>query len=195
MDQPGRQFKKLEPSDLSALQQFCNECKTLGYVNNESFAAIKLDKMVMPYGQFLIGLEDGKIFTIAGVHRLPEVNNHAWRCLFRGAQLPGYTPAWSLDIFKSGIHFSQLLYMQIKLVQEIDPNAEFYVSTNVDSNIGAKSSRMNDVMMPRIAKRGIWNLELENFMLYNVPQNLWKVNVANYMEARERWLSDESYTD
>jgi hypothetical protein len=195
MDQPGRQFKKLEPSDLSALQQFCNECKTLGYVNNESFAAIKLDKMVMPYGQFLIGLEDGKIFTIAGVHRLPEVNNHAWRCLFRGAQLPGYTPAWSLDIFKSGIHFSQLLYMQIKLVQDIDPNAEFYVSTNVDSNIGAKSSRMNDVMMPRIAKRGIWNLELENFMLYNVPQNLWKVNVANYMEARERWLSDESYTD
>jgi hypothetical protein len=151
--------------------------------------------MVMPYGQFLIGIEAGKIFTIAGVHRLPEVNNHAWRCLFRGAQLPGYTPAWSLDIFKSGIHFSQLLYMQIKLVQEIDPNAEFYVSTNVDSNIGAKSSRMNDVMMPRIAKRGIWNLELENFMLYNVPQNLWKVNVANYMEARERWLSDESYTD
>lgn len=195
MNQPGRQFKTLEPSDLPALQQFCNECKTLGYVNNESFAAIKLDKMIMPYGQFLIGIEDGKIFTIAGVHRLPEVNNHAWRCLFRGAQLPGYTPAWSLDIFKSGIHFSQFLYMQIKSVQEIDPNAEFYVSTNVHSNVGAKSSRMNDVMMPRIAKRGIWNLELENVMLYNVPQNLWKVNVVNYMEARERWLSDESYTD
>lgn len=195
MDQPGRIFKVLEASDLPALKIFCEECKTLGYVNNESFAAIKLDKMVMPYGQFLIGIDAGKIFTIAGVHRLPEVSNHAWRCLFRGAQLPGYTPTWSLDIFKSGIHFSQFLCMQIKLVQEIDPKAEFYVSTNVHSNVGAKSSRMNDVMMPRIAKRGIWKLELENFMLYNVPQNLWKVNVANYMEARERWLSDGSYTD
>jgi hypothetical protein len=195
MEVPGKQFRKLEEADIPALQIFCDECKALGYVNNESFTAIKLDKMVMPYGQFLIGIEDGKIFTIAGVHRLPEVNKHAWRCLFRGAQLPGYTPAWSLDIFKSGIHFSQFLCMQIKLVQELDSNAEFYISTNVKSDTGAKSSRMNDVMMPRIAKRGIWNLELENFMLYNVPQNLWKVNVANYMEARERWLSDESYTD
>lgn len=195
MESLGRHFKKLEHSDLPALQQFCDECNRLDYVNNKSFSAIKLDKMIMPYGQFFIGIEDSKIFTIAGVHRLPEVNNNAWRCLFRGAQLPGYTPAWSLDIFKSGIHFSQLLYMQIKFVQEIDAKAEFYISTNIHSDVGAKSSRMNNVMMPHIAKRGIWNLELENFILYNVPQNLWKVNVANYMEARERWLSDGSYTD
>jgi len=195
MEKLGRQFRKLEEKDIPSLQEFCDTCKDLGYVNNQSFEAIKLDKMVMPYGQFFVGVDDDKIFTIAGVHRLPEVNDRAWRCLFRGAQLPGYTPAWSMDIFKSGIHFSQFLYQQIKFVQELDPDADFYVSTNVHSTVGAKSSRMNDVMMPRIAKRGIWTLALENFMLYNVPQNLWKINVQQYMEARERWLSGESCRD
>ena len=39
-----------------------------------------------------IGIDESKdkIFNLAGVHHLPEVSNNAWRCLFRGAQLPGY---------------------------------------------------------------------------------------------------------
>ena len=195
MEVPGKQFRKLEESDIPALQEFCNRCRELGYTNNQSFETIKLDKMKLPYGQFFIGIDNNKIFTIAGVHQLPEVNRHAWRCLFRGAQLPGYTPAWSMDIFKSGIHFSQLLYRQIRLIQELDSNAEFYISTNVKSDTGAKSSRLNDIMMPRIAKMGIWDLHLADFMLYNVPQNLWKINVTVYMEAREQWLAGENCKD
>ena len=50
-------------------------------------------------------------------------------------------------------------------------------------------------MMPRIAKMGIWDLHLADFMLYNVPQNLWKINVPVYMEARERWLAGENCKD
>ena len=105
------------------------------------------------------------------------------------------SPAWSMDIFKSGIHFSQLLYRQIRLIQELDSSAEFYISTNVKSDTGAKSSRLNDIMMPRIAKMGIWDLHLADYMLYNVPQNLWKINVPVYMAAREQWLSGENCTD
>jgi hypothetical protein len=191
MEQPGKlTFRLYKEADKTALEEFCHECALLGYENNASLKAMKLDQ-----AYFFIALDGNKIISVAGVHKLPEVNEHAWRCLFRGAQLHGYTPQWSLDIFKSGIHFSQFLYRQIKLVQDIDPQAEFYVSTNVKSNTGAKSSRLNDVMMPRIAKRGIWKLHLENFELYHVPQNLWKVNVAVYMGLRERWLSGESYTD
>ena len=183
-------FRLYQESDKEAMAEFCRACSVLGYENNSSFESMKLDK-----AYFFIAVDGNKIVSVAGVHKLPEVNEHAWRCLFRGAQLPGYAPAWSMDIFKSGIHFSQFLFRQIKLVQDIDPQAEFYVSTNVNSNTGAKSSRMNDVMMPRIAKRGIWDLHLENFELYHVPQNLWKVNVETYMKARERWLSDGNYTD
>lgn len=176
-------FRLYQDSDKEAMAEFCRACEELGYTNNASFEAMKLDK-----AYFFIAVDAGKIVSVAGVHKLPEVNEHAWRCLFRGAQLPGYAPAWSMDIFKSGIHFSQFLYRQIKLVQDIDPQAEFYVSTNVNSNTGAKSSRMNDVMMPRIAKRGIWNLHLENFELYHVPQNLWKVDVDTYLKLRSQYL-------
>ena len=190
MDKPGNlTFKELTAADIPAIENFCAKCAELGYENNASLESMKFSTAVF-FGAF----DDDKIISLAGVHRLPEVNDRAWRCLFRGAQLPGYTPQWSLDIFKSGIHFSQFLYRQIKLVQDIDPQAEFYISTNVKADTGVKSSRMNEVMMPRIAKRGIWDLHLENFELYRVPQNLWKVNVAVYMKARERWLSGENCT-
>lgn len=185
-------FKLYEASDKSKVEEFCNSCKALGYVNNASIEAMKLDKEDC---YFFLGLDNDKIFTLAGVHKLPEVDDRAWRCLFRGAQLPGYTPQWSMDIFKSGIHFSQLLYRQINHILDLDPLAEFYISTNTSSDTGAKSSRLNSIMMPRIAKMGVWDLHLENFMLYNVPQNLWKINVDRYMELREQWLAGESYKD
>ena len=188
-------FKKLESSDLDKLKIFCADCEKLGYFNNSNFTNIKLDQMRMPHGQFFVGIDTEKdiIFSLAGVHQLSEINQHAWRCLFRGAQLPRYTPIWSMDIFKSVLHLNQFLYMQIKFVQEIDPNAEFYLSTNINANSGSKSSRMNEKIMPRIVKQGICELFLENFMLYNVPQNLWKINVPKYMQIRDCWLIDENY--
>jgi len=141
-------FRPLVDSDRLALATFCVECEKLGYENNKSFESIKLDKMKMPYGQFFVGLDQDKIVTFAGVHHLPELGNNAWRCLFRGAQLPGYTPTWSINIFKSWIHLSHLLYYQIKLVQQLDPTAEFYISTNVDNKKAGVSSRLDKTIMP-----------------------------------------------
>ena len=145
---------------------------------------MKLDK-----AYFFVGLDGDRIVTVAGVHKLPEINDHAWRCLFRGAQLPGYTPEWSIDIFKSGIHFSQLLYRQINLVLSIDPLAEFYISTNVKSDTGAKSSRMNNIMMPRLVKEGYCTLYKEDITLFYTQQNLWKINVDNYLAARAQRIA------
>lgn len=192
MDRPGKlTFKELTAQDIPELEIFCQECSKLGYENNSSLKAMKFFDATF-FGAF----DNEKIVSLAGIQYLPEINKNAWRCLFRGAQLPGYTPAWSGDIFKSGIHFSQFIYMQVNHIQKDHPEAEFYISTNIKSDTGAKSSRMNNIMMPRIAKKlGVWHLYLENFMLYNVPQNIWKINVPVYMEARERWLSAGSYTD
>lgn len=185
MDRPGNlTFKELTANDISAIETFCTKCAKLGYENNSSLTAMKFSTAVF-FGAF----DNNTIVSLAGVHKLPEVNDRAWRCLFRGAQLPGYTPQWSMDIFKSGIHFSQFLYQQIKYVQNIDPNAEFYISTNVDNPKAASSSRLHKVMMPRLARKKYWDLINPSIMLYNTEQSLWKVNVSNYMEAREHWLS------
>jgi hypothetical protein len=179
-------IRPLETADLPKLKTFCETCKDLGIINNSDFKNLKLDRMHLPYGQFFIGydLEKDIIWNIAGVHHLPEIGPNAWRCLFRGAQLPTYTPHWSMNIFKSGVHFSYFLYLQIEVIQQIDPNAEFYISTNIRNSSGAKSARMNEIMMPRLEKQGYWNLTHNEIDLFNTKQNLWRVNVDHYLEQR-----------
>lgn len=191
MDRLGKlTFKLLTITDIPAVEQFCKECLLLGYENNSSLEAMKFHSAT-----FFAAYDQERIVSLAGVHPLPEVNEHAWRCLFRGAQLPGYTPQWSMNIFKSGIHFSQFLYRQIKYVESIDPNAEYYISTNIDNPKAGSSSRLHKTMMPRLSKQGYWDLVNPDIELYYTRQSLWKVNVSNYMTSREHWLSDESYKD
>jgi len=176
-------FKQLTLDHVPAVEKLCEECVELGYVNNSSLTSMKFFSATF-FGAF----DQYRLVSVAGVHQLPEINEYAWRCLFRGVQLPGYTPEWSMDIFKSSIHFSQLLYRQIQYVSSIASNPEFFISTNLSTNTGAKSSRMNDVIMPRIVKRGMCDLYLKNFELYNTPQNLWKVNVDTYIKYRSQYL-------
>jgi hypothetical protein len=183
-------FRPLVESDLPALANFCTECEKLGYENNKSFESIKLDKMKMPYGQFFVGLDQSTIVTFAGVHHLPELGNNAWRCLFRGAQLPGYTPVWSVNIFKSWIHLSHLMYYQIKLVQQIDPNADFYISTNVDNKKAGVSSRLDKTIMPKLVKQGIFTLHSKDTILYNTLQNIWKLNTETYLRERNLYIEN-----
>jgi hypothetical protein len=183
-------FRPLVDSDLPALATFCAECKKLGYENNKSFESIKLDKMKMPYGQFFIGLDQDKIVTFAGVHHFPELGNNAWRCLFRGAQLSGYTPAWSVNIFKSWIHLSHLLYYQVKLIQQLDSTAEFYISTNVDNKKAGVSSRLDKTIMPRLVKQGMFTLHSKDIILYNTLQNVWKLNTETYLNERNLYIEN-----
>ena len=137
MEQPGRLYRELLDSDIDNLKIFCDTCSELNYHNNVSFESIKLDKMTMPYGQFFVGLDNDKIFTIAGVHRMPEINDKAWRCLFRGAQLPGYVPKFSTNPYELIIHFRELLYLQLNYVLSIEPDSEFYITSNIiDNNNG-----------------------------------------------------------
>lgn len=171
-------FKRLEEFDHDELQNFLNDCARLGYENNSSFKSIKLDNMVMPHGQFFIGLDNDKIFTLAGVHAMEP---HKYRCLFRGAALPGYSTG--LTGLRASYQFIYILNMQIDFILEYDPNAEFYITTNHSQEKG-KSSRMNDVWCPRAAKQGILLIEDENFLYNNILQRLWKINVTCYKKWR-----------
>jgi hypothetical protein len=179
--------RELLDTDLPSLQLFCDECSKLGWENNKDFKAIKLDKMQMPYGKFHVVLDGDKIVSLAGVHKFPEVNDKAYRCLFRGAQLPTYTPEFSMDIYRSGIHFTYLMYMQIMLIQSIEPDAEFYVTTNVDNKKAGSSSRLDKTMAPRIMKRGVFEKPY-TMMLYGVEQSIWKVNVPEYLRQRDEFI-------
>lgn len=181
MEKLGKQFKELDESDLPALQIFCNACKELGYINNQSFDAIKLDKMKMPYGKFFIGIEENKIFTIAGIHIIPELGPNSYRCLFRGATLPGYITG--LGFLKNSWQFIITLDQQINFIKNINKNAEFYLTSNKEQKLG-KSSKIDKFFCPRAERLGILTLVDNNFNYMNTEQRLWKINVDVYKD----WL-------
>jgi hypothetical protein len=171
-------FKKLETSDHDKLQVFLNACIDLGYENNKSFESIKLDKMIMPYGQFFIGLDEDKIFTFAGIHIMQP---HKYRCLFRGAGLPGYSTG--LTGLRASYQFIYLLNMQIDFILAHDSQAEFYLTTNHVQDNG-KSSKMNKIWCPRITKQGVLKLVDDSFLYHNTLQSLWKIDVVTYKQWR-----------
>jgi len=184
---PELEFRLLENTDYSKLQEFCNRCKEQGWYNNSSFDAIKLDKMCMPYGRFFIGYDHNKniIFNLAGVHHLPEIADNAWRCLFRGAQLPGYSISggFTKNIFKTGYQLSYVLPMQMEFIKYYDPAAEFYMTTNNQNtsvdNAG-KSKRMDIIMSKTLAKIGVLDKFAEDFELFYTQQTIWKINEEHY---------------
>lgn len=188
---PNLEFRILEEKDHLKLQDFCDYFKSKNIVNNESFKAIKLDKMKMPYGQYFIGYDHGtdRIWNLLGVHHLPEIHDHAWRVFFRGAQLPGYRLGDSLstDIFKIGFQITYMIDLQIKFILDYDNRAEFFASTNtINAKPFAKSQFIDRYVAPALVKRGVFTKAFDNFDLYHTPQNIWKINVDKYYEQRKK---------
>ena len=188
-------FRQLVDTDLEMLQTFCNKCKNLGYDNNSSFESIKLDKMKMPYGQYFVGVDTEKntIFNLAGVHHLPEVSPTAWRCLFRGAQLPGYNMSKGLtkNIFLTGYQLSYILPLQMNFIRKQYPECTFYMSSNTPKDAkdnSGKSMRMDTLMHNTLYKEGVLRLWKENFELFYTSQTVWKVNEKKYWQYRNKFL-------
>jgi hypothetical protein len=192
LDKSYLEFRLLQESDYPALQIFCDYFKSKDIVNNSSFQSIKLDKIKMPYGQYFIGYDYNKnlIWNLAGVHRLSEIGDHAWRCLFRGAQLPGYNMYDGLtkDFFKSGYQISYVLDMQMKFILNYDPQAEFYTSTNNPDNPihFSRSQYLDQIAMPMLEQRGAFTRIHKDFELYNTRQSIWRVNKNNYYIERKK---------
>lgn len=193
---PNLEFRLLQESDYPALEIFCNKCKDLGLVNNSSFQAIKLDKMKMPYGQYFIGYDyrTQEIWNLAGVHQLPEISPNAWRCLFRGAQLPGYAmqSMLSKNMLKTSYQMTFVLHWQIEFIKMRYPNAEFYTSTNnlKNENVPVKSQVLDQRVNPLLQKQGIFEKIYDDFLLYNTSQSIWRVHPDALTQERNKVLAE-----
>jgi len=194
---PHLEIRQLETGDLDDLAIFCDRCAELGWINNSTLHKTKADKMIMPYGKFFIGYDNNekRIWNIAGVHRLPEVSENAWRCLFRGAQLPGYSVSsvLSKNVFTNGYHLSYFLPIQINYIQSLFPAAEFFMTSNSPSNYtdtAGKSIRMDKLMRNTLLKSGVITEYASEFDLYYTKQSIWKINQIRYWKERTKVLSD-----
>ena len=137
------------------VSEFCNKCKILKYVNNSSFKAMKWYwEEVQWAGTFI----DDTLVSLSGIHKFPEIDENAFRVMFRGVTLPGISSKF-------------LNLQQIPLLKEWayiqNEKAKFYVTFNIDSNIGCKSSRMI-----KIAKRRNFKF-INNINYFNVKQEVY----------------------
>jgi hypothetical protein len=177
---PNLEIRLLTEDDSRDLDKFCLACESVGLENNQDTRAIKLDKMIMPYGQYFIGYDTDRkcIWNLAGVHHLPEIGPNIWRVLFRGAQLPGYALGTGRDFLRISYHWRYFLPLQIQYILAEYPNAEFVVTTNVKNNSAGKSDRLDKKVMPPLLDRGIVSLH-STVELFNTQQNVWLINVDN----------------
>jgi hypothetical protein len=83
--------------------------------------------------QWVGTFKNNTLVSMSGIHKFPEINKNAFRIMFRGATLPGISSKF-------------LNFEQVPLKQEWaylqNHNSEFYVTFNIDSKIGSKSSKM-----------------------------------------------------
>lgn len=182
---PHLEISLLTDDNHAPLEKFCLLCESLGLENNKDFNSIKLDKMKMPYGQYFIGLDHNTecIWNIAGVHHLPEIGNNIWRCLFRGAQLPGYALGVSKDFLKVSYHWRYFLPLQMNFIKTKYPDAEFVVTTNIQNSSAGKSDRLDKIIMPPLLNRGIVSLHRKDINLFNTRQNVWLINQKILIQA------------
>lgn len=174
---PNRHVVKLNNNDIELVLQFCNKCRDLGLENNSS-----LEKMKWYQGVWFAAVDNNEIYSIAGYHKL-DLDENSYRVLFRGAQLPKYNPnKMSKNYSTNSIHWSYLLLEQVKEITQYDPNAKLYISTNAYKNNDAPSSyRLTRTIAPLMVKRGVITLEHEGIELYHTTQNLYRLNVTEYL--------------
>lgn len=171
--------KILSTAHESELHIFCAECKKLGYKNNSSLKELRWEK-TKQWGEFWGAWYNEKLISIAGAHPLPEVSDTAIRVLFRGCQLHSPYNGISPNHMNS-IPFRNILPYQIKKYI----NRDLYITTNIHKDNSGKMHRTHKVMQ-LLSKKGIVDLCIEDMIIYNTNQSVWKLNKERYFEIRNR---------
>ena len=163
---------------LPKLEIFCKEAEELGYTNNSSLKAMKY-KWCKEQGEYFCAIKDDKIVAVAGCHPLPEINDKAWRVMFRGAQLPGYNKSFGLNKYHmSAITWREILPAQIQFCD----TDELYITTNVDYDASGKMNKIHR-LFKSLHKLGMVDYQGREF-LYQTEQSVWKLNINEYTKRR-----------
>lgn len=172
--------------DESLLAKFFEECSNLGYTNNISKEAIRIDYVRGRKGNIWFLRKTDQIIGMAGCHLLTR---KAYRIQFRGCELPGadVKPGLSRSHFNSST-FRELIPYQLKWIEDHGYDKHnVYLTVNNDNR--------NHRAMSLIEKQGFLTRNHEyasNLTLFETEQTLWKFITAHYEEVRSKI---KSYVD
>jgi len=170
------------------LDKFMIKCDELGYKNNSSRKAMRMDWVRENFGDFWAFVKDEDIISISGCHPFPGMDD-TYRIGYRAVQLPGEDPFTGLSKYGyNSIPIRVLLQYQIRFCQKIGVN-DFILTTNSKSTGHLYMSHM---MQVRINKCTNLSEYLGEQNLFGVQQSLWKYNVNEYIDSILR-LKQEDY--
>lgn len=161
------------------LKEFCDKCTDLGYDNNNSINTMKY-QWCLDFGGTWHYVSDGygNIVSLAGCHPLPEVNDKAWRVMFRGVQLPG-----NYGFGLSKYHMNALTWRLILPLQlEYCNTDEIYITTNIKHDASGKMNKTHR-LFKNLDKLGMVK-HYKDMELYNTEQSVWKLDIEKYKEVR-----------
>jgi|TARA_B110000238_G_C16095173_1_gene425764 hypothetical protein len=155
-----------------ALTAFIDECKKLGYKNNDSLERMNFYKTLNEGGKWFATFVDDKIVGVSGVHEF----RGGVRALYRGAQLysrPGGLSKNHMNCW--------MFYYHLPLVIE-STTEPIYITTNTENDASGSMLRLNKLYYI-LEKRGIVD-HISEEELFGVEQNVWRLNKETYLNAR-----------
>lgn len=155
------------------LKVFIEECKDLGFKNNDSLNAMNFYQTLNDGGTWFATYDDKKIVGISGLHKFKD----GFRALYRGCQLYSIPGGLSKNHMNCWM-FKYHLPIVIDLVGD-DP---IYITTNTDNDASGFMLRLNRLYM-YLEKRGIVK-HICHEEVFGVDQNVWELNKEIYLKAR-----------
>jgi hypothetical protein len=167
---------------IPELEVFCQKAWQLGYTNNASLKAMKYD-WCKENGEYFCAIKDDRIVAVAGCHTLPEVDDNAWRILFRGCELPGSSPYKGLN--KGDWNSITQRDFIPKFIDYI-PSKELYISTNINNEHSGKALRNHKLMNILAKQKDAYIDYIYDMILNKTEQSIWKLNIDQYLNRRNK---------
>lgn len=175
-----------EQAHRDNLEKFCKDCGNIGYHNNSSLQAIKLDWCIDQGGQFFLTYLDDYLIGISGCHPLPQVDSSVFRVLFRGVELPEHRNLFRIT---SKTHMTSLpFYYHLPLEVEWGKKqgaSKFVVTTNWSNPDGIASMSKSHRVFQLLERQGMVSCLVERMTLFETDQSVWELNLDQYNTARE----------
>lgn len=173
-------IKELQEQDLLLLQDYCDQCRLDGVMNNISIEAMKIGNWKIDKWWVVLDEKKQKIICAVGCHPFDVYEQSSWRIMFRMATLKEYRgKAGPMSKYQSHCFgWGHILPFQVEYCLSMNAK-KIYFTTNCDSQSGDINSLKQDrICQLTFEKLGMAKL-IDTQVIYGTMQNVWEVLISD----------------